>query len=98
MQLRIERRAEIALRSLQKTEQKHVDRALSSLLASEVATVWHSHKIKPIATGFSGRKLFVYRGSPKLRLVLSFENDTCILEDVLDHDRLDRLVKRGGQK
>lgn len=98
MQLRIERRAEIALRSLQGAEQKHVDRALSDLLASEIATVRHSHKIKSITLSSSSRNLFVYRGSPKLRLILSFENGTCILEDIVDHDRLDRLVKRGGQK
>lgn len=98
MHLRIERRAEIALRSLQKIEQKHIDRALNELLALDQATLRHSPKIHVLMSGLSGRKLFVYRGSPKLRLVLSFEGETCILEDIVDHDRLGRLVKREGQE
>lgn len=98
MQLRIERRAEIALRSLQKIEQKHIDRALNELLTFDQATLRDSQKIHMLMSGFSGRKLFVYRGSPKLRLVLSFEGETCVLEDIVDHDRLGRLVKREGQE
>jgi hypothetical protein len=98
MQLRIERRAEIALRSLQKIEQKHVDRALNELLAVDQATLHHSPKIHMLVVGLSGRKLFVYRGSPKLRLVLSFDGQTCVLEDIVDHDRLGLLVKREAQE
>jgi hypothetical protein len=98
MYLRIERRAEIALRSLQKIEQKHIDRALNELLASDMATIRQSPKIHMLASGFSGRKLFVYRGSRKLRLVLSVDNETCVVEDIVDHDRLDRLIKREEQE
>lgn len=98
MHLHIERRAEIALRSLQKTEQKHINRALKELLAFDQVTLRHSPKIHVLTSDLSGRKLFVYRGSPKLRLVLSFEGETCVLEDIVDHDRLGRLVKREGQE
>lgn len=98
MQLRIERRAEIALRSLQKFERKQIDRALNKLLAFDRATLSQSSKLHMLASGFSSRKLFVYRGSLKLRLVLAFDGDTCVLEDVVDHDRLDRLTKREGQE
>jgi mRNA-degrading endonuclease RelE of RelBE toxin-antitoxin system len=98
MQLRIERRAEIALRSLQKTEQRYIERALNELQASDRATLRHNSKIRIIASSLPGRKLFVYKGSAKLRLVLSFDDDTCVIEDVVDHDRLDRLLKREGQE
>lgn len=98
MDLRIERRAEIALRSLQKSEQKHIDRALNELVAFDQATLRHGSKIHMLMSGLSGRKLFIYRGSPKLRLVLSFEDETCVLEDIVDHDRLDQLVKREAQE
>lgn len=98
MQLRIERRAEIALRSLQKIEQNHIARALSELAASDMAILRQSSKLHKLASGFSGRNLFVYRGSPKLRLVLTFDGNTCVLEDVVDHDRLDQLILREGQE
>lgn len=95
MDLRIERRAEIALRSLPKIEQKYIDRALADLLTLDRTALRHNHKIQALMTD---RKLFVYRGSPKLRLVVSFEGETCVLEDIVDHDRLGRLVKREGQE
>lgn len=98
MHLSIERRAEIALRSLQKSERKHVERALNELLSSDRAALQQSPKLHKLASGFSGRKLFVYRASPKLRLVVSLEDDVCVLEDIVDHDRLDRLLKREGQE
>jgi hypothetical protein len=98
MQLRIERRAEVALRSLEKIEQRHISRSLNELLASDRATLTRSPKIHILSANQSGRKLFVYRGSPKLRLVLSFENETCVLEDIVDHDRLGKVIGREGQE
>ena len=98
MDLQIRRRAEIALRSLQKVERKQIERSLDELLASDRVSLSSNPKFRLLAAGFSGKKLVVYRGSTKLRLVLSFEGDTCILEDVVDHDRLDQLAKRGEQE
>ncbi|MNK93646.1 hypothetical protein D3C87_1138190 [compost metagenome] len=98
MQLRIERRAEIALRSLQKVDQKHIDRALTELVALDRVALRSSPKLRILMSDLSGKKLFVYRGSLKLRLVLSFEGDTCVLEDIVNHDRLMRLVKQGEQE
>ena len=98
MQLRIERRAEITLRSLQKIEQKQIERALNELLTFDRATLSHSLKLHQLTSGFSSRNLFVYKGSSKLRLVLTFDGNTFVLEDVVDHSRLDRLTKREGQE
>ena len=98
MQLQIRHRAEIALRSLQKVERNKIERSLNELLASDRSSLNSNPKFRLVAAGFSGKKLAVYRGSTKLRLVLSFEDDTCILEDVVDHDRLDQLARRGEQE
>lgn len=98
MQIHIQRRAEIALRSLQKLERKQVDRALDELLASDRAALKSNPKFHLLASGLSNRKLAVYRGGPRLRLILTFEGETCTLEDIVDHDRLDRMVKHEGQE
>lgn len=96
MQLRIERRAEIALRSLQKKEQKQIERALEKFGTYDQATL--RAKVHMIFTRTSGRRLFVYRGGIRLRLVLSFNDDSCVIEDIVDHDRLNRLVSWGERK
>lgn len=98
MQLRIERRAEIAMRSLQKIEQKQIDRALKELITLDKPTLSQNPKLILHPSGILSRKIYVYRGSPKLRLVITFDGDTCVIEDVVDHDRLDRLLKRVSQE
>lgn len=97
MRIQIQRRAEIALRSLQKPERRQIERALDELLAFDRAALKSDPKLQLIATGLSGKKIAVYRGGRKLRLVLTFQDETCTLEDVVHHDRLDRLVKHEGQ-
>ncbi len=98
MQVILERRAEIALRSLGSIERKQIERSLEFLSEADLRTLMDSHRIRKLATGFSAKALFVYRGNSKLRLVLSFENDVCKIEDVVDHDRLNRLAFGGGRK
>lgn len=98
MDLQFQRRAEIALRSLQKGDQRRIERALTELRASDRLSLSSNPKFRLVATGFSGNKIAVYRATKRLRLVLSFEADACIIEDIVDHDRLDRLVKREGQE
>lgn len=98
MQLRIERRAEIALRSLQKTEQEQINRVLQELRSFDRATLSQNSKLSMISSGYSSRKLFVYKVTRNLRLVLTFDGDTCVLEDIVDHDRLYRLINNEVQK
>jgi len=97
MQLLIHRRAEIAFRSLQKLEQKKISSAFNELFATDRAVLFKNPKFYIIASGFSGKKIFGFKGSSKLRLVLSFDNDTCTVEDIVNHDRLERLIAKGGQ-
>lgn len=98
MHILIQRRAEIALRSLNKLEQKRIKRALSALSAADWTLLRQSPNLHKLATGYSNKKLFIYRGTPKLRLILSLEGDTCTVEDIVDHDRLHRLIARRGQE
>lgn len=92
MVLIIQRRAEIALRSLQTTDRKRVERALQELIAADRSELSGNPKFKSLKSERSGMHLFVYRGTPKLRLVVSFpDSDTCLVQDIVDHDRLDRL-------
>lgn len=99
MVLIIQRRAEIALRSLQTTERKRVERALQELLAADRSELRGNPKFHALKSERSGKNLFVYRGTPKLRLVISFpDSDTCLVQDIVDHDRLDRLMRQEGQE
>ncbi len=97
MQLKLERRAEIALRSLTQIEQRHVIRALNEISAVTPEELWLSRKLHKVISA-SGEKLYVYRSSLRLRLVLSVEGDSCTIEDLVYHDRLDRLLLKRGQR
>jgi hypothetical protein len=100
MNISIQRRAEIALRSLDKIEQERIIRSLSDISAIDQVNLSQEpklNKLRKLVTGFSGKKLYVYQGSPNLRLILSFEGDTCTVEDIVDHDRLSWLVAQRGR-
>lgn len=98
MQILKQRRAEIALRSLGTTERRQIARAIDELSSTDMSLLQDGRKLHKLASGLSDRKLFVFKGSPKLRLILSFDKDICTIEDVVDHDRVDRLVNKQGQE
>ncbi len=98
MQILIQHRAEISLRSLSKVEQNRIARALDEIKTADPTLLYRSPKLHRLNTGYSEKKLYVYRGSLNLRLILSFEDDTCTVEDVVDYDRLDRLTGKRGQE
>ncbi len=93
-----QRRVEIALRSLGPREQKKIKRVLSALSAADWTQLRKSPDLHKLATGYSDKKLFIYRATPKLRLILSLEGDTCTVEDIVDRDRLHRLIAQRGQE
>ena len=91
MEIRIQRRAEIALRSLQRSEQKQIIKALnkiSSVTSKDLFQIPNFHKLR----GELRQNLYVYRGSENLRLVLSVRDNVCTVEDIVAHDKLDRLL------
>ena len=97
MQLHLHRRAEVSLRSLEPAEQKRIHRALAEL-SHELKLPYSSPKLQKVSAGFSGKRLYVYKASPRLRLILSLEADECTVEDIVDHDRLHRLFPERWQQ
>lgn len=93
MQLQVQRRAEIALRSLNTADRQRIDRALNELASADPRRGPRLPKFHSLATGFSGKPLFAYRAGRRLRLILSFNDDLCVVEDIVDHDKLDRLLR-----
>lgn len=88
--------AEIALRSLGSTEQKQTVRALNMLLSQGMTGIFHDQKVHKLAT-YSEEKLYSYRSSPKLRIVFSIHDDMLVVEDIVSHDRLERLLSHRGK-
>lgn len=97
MQVRLERRAEIAFRSLSPIEQRHIARAMDEISSASPEELRLSRKLHKVLAA-SGEGLYVFRGSQRLRLVLSIEGDSCTIEDVVDHDKLNRLLVKRGQR
>jgi hypothetical protein len=90
MELVIQQRAEIAIRSLSRFEQTQVRWALDEISAVASNDLYQSAKFRKLRVG-SGETFYVYRGNPRLRLLLSIHGDRCTIEDVVDHDKLSRL-------
>lgn len=97
MILVIQKRVEVALRSLSGKERDSFSSAINNLLLllrkdfSNHPTI-HAIKLQ------SGEKLYTYNLSNKLRLVLSIDDDTCVVQDLVNRDRLTRLLHNRGQQ
>lgn len=72
-------------------DQRQVERAMARIANAESKRDLVAGRLHRLVAGFSGRELFAYRGSNRLRLILSFEGDACTIEDIVDHDKLNRL-------
>ncbi|NJM75837.1 MAG: hypothetical protein HC852_08705 [Acaryochloridaceae cyanobacterium RU_4_10] len=90
MVLVLERRAEIAIRSLSQQEQEQVGQALDEIGVIAPDELCQSSKVQKFRAG-SGETFYVYPGTPSLRLILSINGDKYTLEDVIDRDKLSRL-------
>ena len=94
MNIIIERRAEIALRSLESNEQQEISKALniiSSVTSNELPQILDLHQVNKS----SEENIYEYRvstGKQKLSLVCSFQRKKCIVEDVVAQDKLERLL------
>jgi len=95
MNIVFQQRAEIALRSLAPAEKKKITKEIDSLMASNFKEVLLSPKLHKLV-GLSPAKLYSYRASKKLRLILSICEDKWIVEDIIHPDRLNRLFSFQG--
>ena len=96
MKIVIQRRAKIALRSLQQSEKKQIANALAQIEIIQPKDLFKITKLKRINT--FDKNLYTYRGNHRLRLVLSIQDDVCIVEDILDHEKFNRLVANSRQR
>ncbi len=93
MNLSFEQRAEIQLRSLHGADQKQVTKAILTLNAMEPSAISGNRKLYKILAP-TDTPLYVFRGSPRLRLVLAIDGEDCKVVDIVDHDLLERLLPR----
>ena len=91
MNITIQRRAEIALRSLEQDEKKQVLKSIEQIKSIPPNSLFQIFKLQKLSNGLD-ENLYVYRASHRLSLILSVKDSVCIIEDILAADRLDRLV------
>jgi mRNA-degrading endonuclease RelE of RelBE toxin-antitoxin system len=92
MQIQIQDRAEVSLRSLRKPEQTKIARTLNKLAETQPASLYRNAKLLKLGSEFPHKKMYIYKGDQKLRLIISVEGDTYTLEDIIDSDRLNYLI------
>ncbi len=85
------------MRSLRGIDQKQVNRALQELQALAPNEVFRHHNIYRFTASLS-EPLYVYGGGMRLRLVLKIDGANCWIVDIVDHDRLNRLLQSRGQR
>ena len=94
----IERRAEIALRSLGGPDERKIKQALRVLESADYRDISNNSKIYRALPVQGSKPLYVYRASPRLRLIFAVEEETCTVLDLVDQDRLGRLLPEGGRR
>jgi hypothetical protein len=92
MQLEIHGRAQIQFRYLAKSDQKRVHSALAELTAAEPGLLFQNGNLESLRAGLTTKKMYAYRVSSELGLILSLEGDKCTVEDILNYDRILRAV------
>lgn len=99
MSVLLSSRAEIALRSLDPPERERVHKAILSLQkASESGKLIKSHHWRLTLLKLpSPEKFYSFRVGKTLRLILSSHKSQWIVEDIIDHDRLARLLPGSEQ-
>jgi hypothetical protein len=91
MNVLLEGRAEIALRSLDPPERQSVQAALEVLEHADLGALKSSGKLHAMKLS-SPERLYSFRVNKMLRLILSERLSQWIVEDIVNHDRLARLL------
>lgn len=93
----LHRRAEKGLRGLSSIERKRALSAIRLISKSnwnEIANDRNLHLI----LGNEDKKLYTYRSSPKIRLILSYLGGNSVqIEDIVSHDALQRYFNWGDE-
>lgn len=96
MDIVIQRRANIALRSLENSEQKQILKALERIKITPAKDLFQTLELNKLKN--LGQNLYIYRGNYRLRLILSIKNDVCTVEDIIARDKLDMLFANFKQQ
>jgi mRNA-degrading endonuclease RelE of RelBE toxin-antitoxin system len=94
MQVGLEPRAEVALRSLANVERAKVGQALKLMSELDRHSLSGNFRVQRLA-GLQARDLYSYKASDRLRIVFSFHGDTIVVQDIANRDRLKHLT--GGR-
>ncbi|HEV3305731.1 MAG TPA: hypothetical protein VGZ91_04760 [Candidatus Sulfotelmatobacter sp.] len=82
------------MRSLDATEEAAVAKALDYLRGTSTTEALNSHKLHVLRLPTPDR-FYSFRATPRLRLVLALSQTEWLVEDILDHRRIDRLLRAG---
>ena len=97
MNLLLERRSEIALRSLRVVDRNQVLRTLDLLKAVSPSELNQQRLVQKVRL-VDSQHLVIAQGGRRLRLLMSLEGENCRVLDIVDHDRLERILhERGAQ-
>ena len=91
MKLSWQRRAQIQFRSLEKGDQNKISRALDIINLSAPSDLLKNKEFHRLHVE-SDNNLYAYQGSPKYRVVLSFQGEICVVEDIFAHDRFNQFI------
>lgn len=92
MRIVMQRRAEIALRSLNTSERRRVVAALERLQATDFQTLLQGQQLYKLQGG-SESGLYVLRATNRLRVIVSRRDTSLIVEDIMSNDRLTRFPR-----
>lgn len=96
MNVHLQDRAEVALRSLDPPEREKVDAALRMLKETDLDGLRGSQKLRALKLA-SQEKLYSFRASNILRLIVSYRPSKWVVEDIMERDRLARLLPANGR-
>jgi mRNA-degrading endonuclease RelE of RelBE toxin-antitoxin system len=91
MQVGLEPRAEVALRSLANVERAKVEQALRLMSELDRHSLSGTSRVQRLA-GLQVRDLYSYKASDRLRIVFSFQGDRIVVQDIANRERLKHLT------
>lgn len=95
MDVYIEKRAEVALRTLSSSDQRKVEKTLQHLSSIVPKQLTLSNDIRALRVA-SGQMVYIARVGRALRMVFSIKGNDCFVQDIVHRDRIERIVSLGN--
>jgi mRNA-degrading endonuclease RelE of RelBE toxin-antitoxin system len=97
MNVQLQDRAEVALRSLDPPEREKIRTALRELEKTDLAKGEHSRKLRTLKLA-SQAKLYSFSAGRIFRLILSYSPSKWVVEDIMLRDGLARFLLPNGRQ